>query len=90
MRRLRRNLERVSKERRAERRPSMAVNAGEITRELNELIAALDRRMPRVEDAGETAIARDTAALRARAFERVAELATNPAVGPKPDDGDEA
>ena len=66
----------------------MAVNAGELARELEELIAALDRRVPRVERAGEAAIARDAAALRAKAFERLAELATNPAVGPGPDSGD--
>ena len=63
----------------------MAVTAGELTRELEELIAALDRRVPRVEQAGETAIARDAAALRAKAFSRLAELATNPAAGPEPD-----
>src|SRR5690349_3361154 len=48
----------------AERRPAMAVNRRELTRELEELIAALDRRVPRVEEAGEAAIARDAAALR--------------------------
>jgi hypothetical protein len=66
----------------------MAVNAGELARELEELIAALDRRLPRVEQAGETGIARDAAALRAKAFDRLAELATNPAGGPEPDSGD--
>ena len=53
----------------------MAVNAGELTRELEELIAALDRRVPRVEQAGELEIARDAAALRAKAVDRLAELA---------------
>jgi hypothetical protein len=62
----------------------MAVTAGELTRELEELIAALDRRLPRVEQAGEAAIARDAAALRARASNRLAELSTNP----EPDNGD--
>jgi len=66
----------------------MAVNEGELARELHELIAALDRRVPRVERAGESAIARDAAALRARAFDRLAELATSVAVGPEPDSGD--
>lgn len=66
----------------------MVVNAYELTRELEELIAALDRRVPRVEQAGEAAIARDAAALRAKAFDRLAELTTNPAVGSKPDSGD--
>jgi hypothetical protein len=65
-----------------------AVNAGELIRELEELIAALDRRVPSVEQAGEAAIARDAAARRAKAFSRLAELATNPAGGPGPDSGD--
>jgi hypothetical protein len=50
-------------------------------RELEELIAALDRRVPQVWQAGEAAIARDAAALRAKAVERLAELARGP-VGP--------
>jgi hypothetical protein len=66
----------------------MAVNTSELTRELEELIEALDRRLPRVERAGEAAIARDAAALRAKAFNRLAELTTNPAKRPKPDSGD--
>jgi len=65
----------------------MAVKASELTRELEELIAALDRRVPRVEQAGEAAIARDAAALRSKAAKRLAELAKR-AVGPKPDNGD--
>ena len=52
----------------------MAVNAEELARELEELIAALDRRVPRVERAGEAAIARDAAALRAKAIQRLANL----------------
>ena len=43
-------------------------------RHLRELIAALDRRVPRVERAGELAIARDAADLKARALKRLAEL----------------
>jgi len=43
-------------------------------RELLELVAALDRRVPQVERAGEAAIARDASALKARALLRVAEL----------------
>ena len=46
-----------------------------IARELEELIAALDRRVPRVEQAGEAAIAGDAAARRAKAANRLAELA---------------
>ena len=63
----------------------MAVNAGELARELEELIAALDRRVPRVEQAGEAAIARDAAALRAKAFDRLTELANSPAIRPAKD-----
>jgi hypothetical protein len=46
----------------------------ELARELEELIAALDRRVPRVEQAGELSIARDAAALRAKAVRRLAAL----------------
>jgi len=46
----------------------------ELAHELEELIAALDRRLPRVEQAGEAAIAHDAAALRAKAIDRLAEL----------------
>jgi hypothetical protein len=43
-------------------------------RHLNELIAALDRRVVHMERAGEAAIARDAAALRKKAMKRIAEL----------------
>ena len=43
-------------------------------RELRELIAALDRRVPQVHRAGEPSIARDAAALRTRALRRIEEL----------------
>jgi len=43
-------------------------------RELLELVAALDRRVPHVRRAGEAAIARDASALKTRALQRVAEL----------------
>jgi hypothetical protein len=43
-------------------------------RHLRELIAALDRRVPHVERAGELAIARDSAALRKKALQRIAVL----------------
>jgi hypothetical protein len=46
-----------------------------LVRELEELIEALDRRVPRVELAGEAEIARDAAALRAKAAARLAEIA---------------
>jgi hypothetical protein len=43
-------------------------------RELRELIAALDRRMPRVERVGEVAITRAAAGLRTEALRRIQEL----------------
>jgi hypothetical protein len=46
----------------------------QLIRELVELVAALDRRAPHVERAGEIEIARDAAALKARAVKRIAEL----------------
>jgi hypothetical protein len=52
----------------------MAVSDSELLRQLTELIAALDRRVPRVDAAGERAIARDAAALRSKAAGRLAEL----------------
>jgi hypothetical protein len=42
--------------------------------DLRELIAALDKRVPRLERAGEVEIARDAAALREDALARIAEL----------------
>jgi len=42
--------------------------------ELHELIAALDRRVPQVQRAGEPSIARAAADLRARAVRRIEEL----------------
>jgi hypothetical protein len=41
---------------------------------LRELIAALDRRAPHIEGHGEMEIAREAAALKARAIARLAEL----------------
>ena len=52
----------------------MAMSQTELVRELRELIDALDRRLPRVEQAGEASIARDAAALRKKAVARLAEL----------------
>jgi hypothetical protein len=62
--------------------PAVAVSVGELERELEELIAALDRRVPRVEHAGEGAIARDAAVLRAKAVDRLKELARDTGVLP--------
>lgn len=43
-------------------------------RELQELIAALDRRLPQVQRAGEVSIAREAAALKTRALKRIEEI----------------
>jgi hypothetical protein len=43
-------------------------------RQLLELIAALDRRVPQVRQAGEVSIARTAAALRAEALKRIEEI----------------
>jgi len=75
MRRLRGNLECLPPDRTASRvHMVMVSHMSKITRELEELIAALDRRVPRVERAGEADIARDAAGLRAKAVRRLAEL----------------
>jgi hypothetical protein len=74
LRQLRRDLERAPDAGRARRRQAVAVRTPALARELRELIAALDRRLPHVERAGEEAIARDAAALRARAEKRLAEI----------------
>jgi len=52
----------------------MAVTRSRAVRKLLELIEALDRRVPQVERVGEAAIARDAAALRARALKRIEEI----------------
>lgn len=46
----------------------------ELIRHLRELIAALDGRVPHLERTGETRIADDAKALRAKALRRIAEL----------------
>lgn len=53
----------------------MALSDVELARELYELIQALDRRVPRIERAGEASIARDAAAIRAKAVARLGNLA---------------
>jgi hypothetical protein len=63
----------------------MAVTAGELVRELEELITALDRRVPHVERVGEEEIARDAARLREKAVRRLAEL-TATLTAPRGDD----
>ena len=52
----------------------MEVKDDHLARQLHELIAALDRRVPGLEGAAESSIARDAAALRAKALKRLADL----------------
>jgi hypothetical protein len=68
---VRRRLECVAYSRRSARNIPMAITSATV---LRELIAALDRRVPQVQRAGEIAIAREAAALRARAAKRLEEL----------------
>jgi hypothetical protein len=65
----------------------MAVKSDSVAQHLKELIDALDRRVPHVERAGEDVIARQAAALRALAVDRLAELTRNDAS--TPGDGDD-
>lgn len=51
-----------------------AAISSSVIRELLELIEALDRRVPQIERAGESAIAHDAAALKTRALKRIDEL----------------
>jgi hypothetical protein len=71
---VRRRLECVAYCRRSARNVPMAITSATALRELRELIDALDRRVPQIQRAGEIAIARDAAALRARAVKRLEEL----------------
>lgn len=57
----------TSKDRRTE-------NRAELIAHLHELIEALNRRIPHIEREGEQAIARDSAALKKRAQQRIAQL----------------
>ncbi len=50
-----------------------------VVHDLLELIAALDRRVPRLERDGERAIAHDAQALRRAALKRIEELGGSPA-----------
>ncbi len=52
----------------------MAMTSADVLAELRELVAALDRRVPQVQRAGEIAIALEAATLRARAVQRIEEL----------------
>ena len=54
-----------------------SVNGLRIVRELHELIAALDRRVPQVERVGEVAIAKAASVLRDEALKRIDEIERN-------------
>jgi hypothetical protein len=60
---------------RAARIEPMAMSRAELMRQLEELIEAIDRRLPHVERAGEAAIAGEAALLRRLAMQRLTELA---------------
>jgi hypothetical protein len=67
-------VERLAPPEQTDRGLSMAMTTIELRRELEELIAALERRVPHMERAGEAAIARDAEALRQEALRRLATL----------------
>ena len=54
--------------------PPQTIDRGRALRHLHELVAALDRRVGHVERAGEADVARDAAALREKALQRISEL----------------
>jgi hypothetical protein len=56
----------------------MALTRARLVRDLVDLIDALDRRVPQVQRAGEVAIARDAAVLKARALKRIEQLERDP------------
>ena len=64
----------------------MAVMLGDVARRLREFIAALDRRAPRVEEPAEAGIARDSAVLRQKAVNQLAEIADQPTAPAIPPD----
>ena len=83
MQRLRRSVERSSTVGQSGALQRTAMNPPDLMGKLNELIAALDRRLPRAGGAGERDIARDAARLRARAVERLAEVTDESAEAPR-------
>ena len=52
----------------------MVMRDHDLARELEELVTALDRRVPQLERAAESAIAHDAAALKVKALKRLEEL----------------
>jgi hypothetical protein len=57
-----------------ERKTPTQTHRAQKVRELHELVAALDRRVPQVERAGEDSIARAAAALKTEALRRIEAL----------------
>ena len=57
-----------------DRTPEPETNTARVIRELHELVAALDRRVPHIDRVGEVGIARAAAALRGEALRRIDEL----------------
>lgn len=53
---------------------AVETNHSKLIRQLRELIEALERRAPRLEREGEIRIAREAAALKLKALQRIAEL----------------
>jgi hypothetical protein len=71
---VRRGLERFAARDTAVWSAPVALIRTQLVGELQELIAALDRRLPQVARAGEASIARDAAPLKVKALKRIAEL----------------
>ena len=82
LQRMRRGVERHTARGHAPGSATVAMSNPELTRALLELIEALDRRVPHVERAGESSIARDAAALRDKARRRLSELDEDGAAAP--------
>ena len=64
----------MEKHRLNERRTTPSRSDQSLLEDLLELVAALDRRVPRLEREGEREIARDAQGLRRQALKRIAEL----------------
>jgi hypothetical protein len=85
LRYLRRGVERVAPPRHENGQPVMAMTDDELVRKLEELVEALDRRMPhRIEQPGDAGVAREAATLRERATNRLAELSDQGDAAPRP------
>jgi hypothetical protein len=69
-----RGVERLASKSAAVPSQGLALTSSTRVRELHELIAALDRRVPRMEHRGEASIASDAAALKVEALKQIAEL----------------